>query len=176
MPVTPVPQDRLTQRIAALEARVAELTKAVGRGSDTIRDPSGNVVFTVATETGIGLGRPYLPVTFTPFDSTQWASTTSGTATVLATATFLRQHSHIQVAVWTMGSVSGTTGTIQLQISGTAVGTPVALSDSPVLTTLGPTQLPGAHMDSMNVNVLAARTGGSGSWIVQVDHAYSLAP
>lgn len=175
MPITPVPQDRLTQRIAALEAQVAELARAVGRGSDTIRDPAGNIIFTASTVTGIGLGKPYLPVTFTAYDSTQWTGTTGG-ATILATATFYKQHSHIVVPVWTIGTVPGTTGTIQLQIGGTPVGTPVALTDTVALTTLGPAQLPGAHLDQVSVNVLAGRTGGAGTFAIQIGQAYSMAP
>lgn len=175
MPTIPTPNDSFLDDYARLKAQVAELARAIGQPGNIIRDSQGTALLSGGS-TGAGLGRPYLPVTFTPFAVSVWPGTTSSTPAVLATATFYKQHSHILVPVWSSGSVAGTTGTLQLQVGGVTIGSPVTVTDPVTLTTLGPTPLPGAHLTQVSVNVLVARTGGTGTFSVDVGNAYSMAP
>lgn len=55
MPVTPIPDQYLSQRLATMQRQLDELTRAVGRPSDQVRDPDDNVVH-MAT----GVGNPVL--------------------------------------------------------------------------------------------------------------------
>lgn len=171
MPQVPTPGTSFLDDYNALKKQVAELGRALGKTTGTLRDAAGNALVSSADT---GLGRPFLPITFTPADTTKWAGTTAAPG-VMATATIYRQHSHVIVPVFTVAT-AGTTGTIQLQVAGVTVGAPITLGSAVALTTLGPEPLPGAHMDLVTISVLAGRASGAGTFSIQVGSAYSLQP
>lgn len=134
------------------------------------RDRSGNVVLADDTNSGQGIGRPYLPGVFYLARNTDWPKVTSTTFQTVYRAEVSKQHPKMVVRVWGYNDTAGATGQIQVLVNGTAWGTVQSTNSTTVQEfVIGPTPVAGAHISFMTVEIQACMTAGTGS--VQVGAA-----
>lgn len=92
-------------------------------------DPSGNIILSNDAETGMGLGRPWLPMPLPqPTAAGHWQSTTSGTFAAIGRSTGVVQHPRMR-AEFTAFAQAGTTGEVRMTVHGQQMGDAVTVSD-----------------------------------------------
>lgn len=142
-----------------------------------IWDRSGAIIAGDDTTSGQGLARPYLPIPFYPYLDPPAITTTASTfTTLMRSAAHAKQHPRIQVGV-TVQTGSGTTGEVRLwnRTSGVAIGSTLTIpANSWADYNIGPAALGGAHMDTIDLDIQARRTGGAGTIGVQVIGAFAV--
>lgn len=144
-----------------------------GEGGDSgfvgVWDREGNYIVTDDAESGRGLGRPYLPVTFAEITAPT-ATTTSATFTDLAIG-YGPLHHPVLYVLLLVQSGAGTAGEARITLNGAAVGA-VATIGTAVFTTatIGPFDVP-TPPDYSQINdfrIQARRTAGANSVGVRV--------
>ncbi|NEC93467.1 hypothetical protein G3I71_48850, partial [Streptomyces sp. SID12501] len=121
----------------------------VDRQSLSIYDRAGNVIFADDAVAGAGLARPYIPIRFGRAFYLDWPGTSSVSFTDLYLTAVEKQAPMAYVVVAHTNDTSGATGQVQVTVNGTAVGTPTSTTFGVATTTIGPFELPGAHMDTV---------------------------
>ncbi|MEV6696217.1 hypothetical protein AB0M68_03515 [Streptomyces sp. NPDC051453] len=149
-------------------------------GSDTqavtFWDRNSNIIFADDTSSGVGLGRPYLPITLAPgYDGgwDYWPRTTVTTLQELWAGGFYMQHPKLTVVVRASMDTSGATGEVQLKLDGATKGTAASVGFGVGYYTLGPFVLDGGHMSQHFVSVMARKASGSGAIRAVVHSAYT---
>jgi hypothetical protein len=134
------------------------------------RDSTGNNVLCVdpkdnGTSEGVGLGRPYLTTNFftagTPTDTTA-----SGTFTTLQRCPWRKQHPNAEF--WVRYNVTATTGEIQFTVAGIVIGGPVTIPNGSGTLYVSPFEIPGSHMDTMDIEAQCRVASGAGNVAVAV--------
>jgi len=131
-------------------------------------DPQDVVLYDIAgnhvIKTGsVGLKKPWFPVPLYPPNSAwaSWPSTASTSMEILAAGEVAKTGPRIRVAA-VANTDGGTSGSAQVYIGGSPVGSPVAVTGGAVWV-LATADLPGAHEEVVQVEVRARVTSGSGS-------------
>lgn len=139
-------------------------------------DRAQNIVVADDGPGGTGLARPHLNITFVEHSNIlPTNTTTSGTLTPLVTARYQKQQPRIRVDVLARSSDGSTTGEIQLKDVGinTLLGSPTSITAGFYgVVTLGPFDVAGAHMETIEVEIQARRTAGAGTIGIRVMNAY----
>lgn len=140
-----------------------------------LRDEASNILFGDDAVTGQGLARPWLPIPFTTHSSTAPTDkTTSGAFTGLLSARYTKQHPTLRAQILCQASDGSTSGEVQLikVAGGVQIGTTitVGLGFYGLLTIQG--DVPGAHMEDMELEVQVRRTAGAGTVGVRMFGCY----
>lgn len=140
-----------------------------GGGHWAMFDEAGNIVVTEDSDSGQGLGRPWIPLHATPMSAitTPTQSTVSGTFAALWRVHGVKQHPRVTVQVFTKLDV-GTTGEMRLAVAGVAVGEVRALQSGDNSYHLLDSTVDGAHTDGVQVDVEARRVAGAGTVRIEV--------
>lgn len=157
------------------------LFAAPGSGSRqflSLWDAAGNIVMSDDAASGVGLGRPYLPVPMWPGTDGGWDywPRTSGTSMVeLWGGQIYRQQPRLVVIARASMDTSGATGQVQLTVNGIAQGSPQAVSFSVGFFTFGPIDLTSyAYMQQIGIAVTGRRATGTGAIRAAVYSAYTI--
>lgn len=184
MPAVSDPRADLIARIATLEAKVDELSRAPGQAVSNIRDAQDNVVVTQAQ--GGMLARPYLPIEFgTRQPYITWIRSTSLVWESLLRAHIVKQHPGFSAIICgisgpgaggaTDGSQNGGSGYLRLTVNGTPAlpDFRVAQNSSGFETPIGPIALPGDHLDPVIIE-LWGKSDWTNVWIAaQIFNGYA---
>lgn len=142
-----------------------------------IWDRAGNIIMGDDTTSGQGLARPYLPVPFYPFLNPPSITTNAATfTTLMRSAAHAKQHPRIKVGV-TVYADAGTTGEVRLwdATNGVRIGSALTIpANSWADYNIGPADLGGSHMGTVDLDIQARRTGGAGNIGVQVIGAFAV--
>lgn len=164
MPYAPTPSTDPDDRITALQRRVAELERRTG-GARFV-DGNGKIVVSPDTESGVGLGRPWLPMGSVPVLAANIpASTSAAYVTVWSTGPFPRQSPSIALTAYLLSNSAGV-GDAQWLINGAAIVGATALPITNGIAAWQTAQvftLPGAVDDLVTVDLQVRRTNASGS-------------
>jgi hypothetical protein len=129
-------------------------------------DRAGNNIFSDDTTSGVGLAKPYLPVPFYDYPAVPTQTTTSATFTTLQrAAAHVKQHPRIQVGLLILTSAD-TTGEVRLwdSTNNVRIGSTLTIAANTFgANNIGPDYLLGAHMDTLDLDIQARRTGGTGT-------------
>ncbi|TDC02592.1 hypothetical protein E1091_00330 [Micromonospora fluostatini] len=126
-------------------------------------DRAGNVVLSTDENSGQGLGRPWLPVTWAGSDYEQWPGTTSGTFTQLCETALPKQQPRLFARIRHTTDVSGTTGQIRLMCNGEQLGPTTTVTFAIGYVDIGPLALPTSGFgDILGLSVDGRRTAGTG--------------
>ncbi|MFJ3839481.1 hypothetical protein ACIPY6_28795 [Streptomyces sp. NPDC090054] len=143
-------------------------------GSDrqylAIYDRGGNIVLS-DDFVGTGLARPYLPFSFGRANYLSWEATSSGSYADIHLTVIEKQAPMAYLVIAHTNDVSGATGSVRVTANGVAVGSPISTIFNVALTTVGPFELPGAHMATVELRVQAMRSTGTGNVRCEVIHA-----
>jgi hypothetical protein len=190
----PPGEDWLIRRLADLERQVRELqagrrlepvTGAGGLAVEggqlvvvAVYDAAGNVVVSADAVTGQGLATPWLPVPFTSHSTTTLPvdTTTSGTFIGLLSGRYLKQHARLWAQILCRASDGSTSGEVRIvKVSdSTQIGSTGTISLGYYgLVTIGPGDVPGGHLEEMELEVQARRTAGTGTIGVRMFGAYA---
>lgn len=132
-----------------------------------IRDEQNNIIFSDDAASGQGLARPYIPIPFVshsvvvPTDTT-----TSATFTGLLSARYKKQHPKLYAQVLCRASDGTTSGEVRIiKVSGAVQigGTGTIGLGAYGLVAIGPGDVPGGHLEEMELEVQARRTAGAGT-------------
>ncbi|MFJ2631051.1 hypothetical protein ACIO6U_03680 [Streptomyces sp. NPDC087422] len=129
-------------------------------------DRAGNIVVSDDAASGVGVARPYIPFTLAPALGTgwdYWPRTTSATMADLLVGQIYKQQPKAAVVVVAATDTAGTTGQLQLTISGTAVGAAQAVTTSGNFFTFTADLTAYDHMQQIAVSVAGRRTAGTGA-------------
>jgi hypothetical protein len=143
-----------------------------------LSDTAGNVVVSHDGVSGIGLGRPWLPVPFVPLygvidSNTGWPVTTSGSFVDLLYASHEVQHRHVMVDVDVVCG-EDTTAEVQILDGATAIGAAETLNAG-VTTRLRITAaLASSYTAETTLYVQGRRVTGAASVWVQVAGAWGV--
>lgn len=161
-------------RISRLEKQVDELSRALGRTTSGLRDDDRMPLVRVDRTTGQGLGRPYIPIPFSPADWPTAPNTASTVPVTVWVATFPKQHPALRMRISTIASAT-VTGVAQLWLNGSQIGPDYPIVESVVgmaRVDIGPVPVVGAVMDNVTAEIKAFVTGGVGAAYVTVNYAY----
>lgn len=164
---------RLYREDGGLVASVQAQPTATGvdRQCLTVYDRAGNAVFADDAVSGSGLARPYLPFGFGRAFFLDWPGTSSGSYADLYLTTIEKQGPMAYVVIVHTNDTSGATGQVRVTANGDAVGAVVPTVFGVATTTVGPFELPGVHMDTVELRVQARVASGSGSVRCDIIHA-----
>jgi hypothetical protein len=129
-------------------------------------DRSGNTVVSDDTVSGQGLARPYIPLgVWADYLSFPTATTTSPTFVSLQALFGYKQHPKLNIAVTVHSSDSSTTGEVQVvdQDGNVLGGVQTVAGGEYQIVSIGPVALAGAHEQSIQLNIQARVTAGSGT-------------
>lgn len=126
-------------------------------------DRAGNWVVTDDTASGQGIGRPYLPAPFYRARYTDWPSSTAAAFETVWRGGFYKQHPKIYMGVRHTSDASGTTGEVQVLVNGVQVGDIAPVEFLVSSSQFGPAVVPGVHLASLDVEIRARRTAGTGA-------------
>lgn len=165
--------------------RRADATTALTLDGDTSStqflshlDRAQNIVVADDGTGGIGLARPHIGINFSEHSNTVPAiTTTSATFVPLFTGRYQKQHPQIQVDVLARSSNGTTPGEVQLYdvADGSALGTPTTITAGFYgALTLGPFEVAGDFMETIEIEVQALRTSGAGTIGIRVMNAYGV--
>lgn len=140
-------------------------------------DRSGNIIAGDDTTSGQGLARPWLPVPFYDYPAEPTQTTTSTSFTTLQrAAAYPKQLPQITVGV-VVETSAGTTGEVRLfdTTHGAVVGSVLSIPANTFAGyNIGPAPIGGNHMDGLDLDIQARRTGGTGTVGVRVVTAYGV--
>lgn len=140
-------------------------------------DASGTIIVSDDAISGVGLARPYLPVTLSPAIGTgwdYWPRTTASTMGDLLVGQIYRQQPQLAVVVVAATDTAGTTGQLQLTVNGTAVGSAQTVSTTAGFFTFTADLTTYDHMSQVAVSVAGRRTAGTGALRAQFYTASTL--
>lgn len=177
MPNFGVPDRDLLDRINRLEAQMSELSRAHGAPISAIRDVNGTGMVEADPVTGVALGRPYLPLPFSPAWWQHWPRTWFGPPTwnALWDATLVKQHPAV---IMTIGGIcsTGTTGHISITLNGEQVWPEIAfVAGSRQYVQVGPIAVPGDFLSPFEMSIIGLLdtvVDGNSTMYVQVFNAY----
>lgn len=127
-----------------------------------IWDRSGNWVLTDDTNSGQGIGRPWLPVPFYRARYTDWPASTSGTFETVWRTVVNKQHPKFFIGVAHTSDASGTTGEVRVLVDGVQLDATASVGFIVGSTLFGSDPIAGDHMEAVTVEVQARRTAGTG--------------
>lgn len=127
------------------------------------------------TASGRGLARPYIPATFYRDRFADWVRTTSTTFETMFAAWVYKQHPRLWVQVWGTSDLAGTTGEVRVLADGVPWGPVRSVAFVAGTVDFGPVALPGAHMETVRVEIQARVTSGSGGVRVEPTACLGLA-
>lgn len=137
-------------------------------------DRAQNIIFSDDTTSGVGIGRPYLPIQFGPSSVDGLLSSDSATFFRILEALPFKQHPRGYVQLRHSTDIGGTTGEVQVLANGSVVAGPW-----PVVFGYGYSQqdfdMPGGHETSPFLEVQVRRTAGTGRVFASVISAYGVA-
>jgi hypothetical protein len=173
MPAGPSgPARRIADIERTLRERAAQLADTVRRTDGTVAmlittlwsllDRAGNVVISEDTS-GVGLGRPYLPIPFALARYTDWPASTSASFEDIHRASIKKINPFAYLVIGHTTDVSGTTGDLQVTVNGAILGSTIAVTFTQAAVTIAPFQLPGLFRDQVELRVRVRRTAGSGA-------------
>lgn len=140
-------------------------------------DRTGGVVFAEDTNSGQGLSRPYLPVPMQhAYDGgwDYWPRTTSTSMTELWAGRMYKQLPHLVIVIRASMDTAAATGQIDVTIDGVSQGATSGITFGVGYYQLGPYDLGGDHMDSMDIAVRGRRVTGTGTIRAGVIAAYNM--
>ncbi|MFJ8208088.1 hypothetical protein [Streptomyces sp. NPDC096033] len=143
----------------------------VDRQCLTVYDRSGNPVLADDPISGVGLARPYIPIRFGRSWYLDWPGTNSGTYQDVYLTSIEKQQPMAYVRIAATNDTSGATGQVKVVVNGADVGSPVSTSFAVATTTVGPFELPGAHMATVDLRIQARVASGTGNVRCEVVHA-----
>lgn len=155
----PTPGEPPLHRLRELERRLAELERRLGNSG--IIDYNGSAVAVPDPATGVGLGRPYLPVPFTTANTAAWGSTSSTTPALMSTSVIYKQHPKLVVQTSAVGGANDVAGVVQLKLNGTRAAPDITVGSASAVYTFGPLPAPGNHLTQVSIEVWAWRTAGT---------------
>lgn len=139
-----------------------------------VYDRSGNVVVSDDTDSGQGLGRPYLPL---PLYAARFTADpqacTSGTWETLWQGSVYKQHPRMLVQA-SVGADVGSAGEVRVMVGGVQLGATAPVTSTPAGVNFGPAAVAGAYSSSLTVQLQAQRTSGAGVVRVQAAGAWGL--
>lgn len=154
--------------VASVQAQPS--VTGVDRQCLTVYDRAGNAVFADDAISGWGLARPYLPFSFGRANYLSWEPTSSTSFTDIHLTAIEKQAPMAYVVIGHTNDVAAATGQVQVTVNGVAVTPPISTSFSVTLSTVGPFELPGAHMATVELRVQAKRSTGTGNVRCEVIH------
>lgn len=132
-----------------------------------LRDENGGILISDDAATGQGLARPWLPIPFASHSATvPTDTTTSGTFAGLLSARYTKQHPKLRALILCRASDGTTTGEIRLMKTAgpVQIGNTITVNlGQYALLTIGPADVPGSHMEDMELEVQGRRTAGAGT-------------
>lgn len=137
-------------------------------------DRSGNPVVSDDADSGVGLARPFLPITFYPAMLGSVPLTTSGTFGPLWRATAYKQQPRIFVSASAAMDTAGATGELRVTVNGAQVGATQTVTSAAGSWAFGPVAVDGANMSSLVISIEARRTSASGTLYAVPQIAYSM--
>jgi hypothetical protein len=163
-------------------AAIANFSTPDGGGFSAIYDKQVNVIVSDDGASGQGLGRPWLPISFSLPGSQVPAgaeTTTSGTFVTIWEARYQKQHPRFYAYVLLRCSDGTTSGEIQLVKNGGVL--PEDIIQGPTAIPLGYFSfgtligtVPGDFGEEMSIDIMLRRTAGAGSVGVRVMGAWGL--
>lgn len=137
---------------------------ATGKPIVTLRDAQGNAVLYTSTSTGQGLVRPFAHLPLYPVRPADFnVGTTAGSFETLYAGEIHKERNDLSVGVRHYADVSGTTGEIRCVVDGVQLGATATVSFSGGVSSFGPADIAGTHMQFVYVEVQARRTAGTGT-------------
>lgn len=174
-PVTPSAGDGTPQQ--AIRLRRADGTMALQihdafPGADgnsfnqalTLFDRSGNAIFADDTDSGQGIGRPYLPFVAYRSDSNDWPLTTSTTFVTKHWAHGPKQQPKLFVEAWMGATDPAAIAEVQVMVNGVVWGAAQSGTAGAVTGHLfGPATVSGTHLQTLEIEVQYRLASGVGS-------------
>ncbi|MBT2477656.1 hypothetical protein J7E94_05070 [Streptomyces sp. ISL-94] len=139
----------------------------VDRQSLTLYDWGSNAIVGDDPISGVGLARPYIPISFADSNYLEWPATFSVPWVDLKQTTIKKQQAMAYVAIGYTMDTSGATGEVRISVNGSPVST-YSVTFFVTTATVGPFPLPGDYLDDVDIRLQARFTGGSGSLRGQV--------
>lgn len=126
-------------------------------------DRSGNAVITDDTQSGQGIGRPYLPGVGYPAQARHWPSGGAGGWEALYRVRHNKQQPRLAVQAWGSCDTAGTTGELRVMVDGVQLGATQSVTSGAVTEfVFGPTAVAGSFGQLLNVELQVQRTAGTG--------------
>lgn len=127
-------------------------------------DRGGSIVFSDDTDSGQGIGRPYLGFTAYPSRSSDFLVASGGSFTTLWRAKAPKQHPKLYVEVWANAPDAGAVAEVQVLVNGAVWDAPKQSSTGFVTSiAFGPLPVTGAHMATLSVEVQGRLASGTGN-------------
>lgn len=143
----------------------------VGSGGVGVKDTAGNIVFSTDATSGQGLARPYIPAAFYPARNGDFLTSTAASFETVWRAKLGKQQPKLYAECWAFADTAGTTGQVQVMVNGVQLDATASVTNSAVtLFTFGPAAVAGAFGVTLNVEIQAQRTAGTGN--IQVGAAW----
>lgn len=124
-----------------------------------LRDRSGNIIHSDDTASGVGIGRPWLPI---PWFNYPTPATTSATFVTTSSAALFKQHPKLDFAMHVSASLADTAGEYRVLVDGQVAYGPVTLAAGTSTFAGDVVAVPGGFGDWMTVDVQVRRTAGTG--------------
>lgn len=143
-----------------------------------LRDSAANVIVADDADANQGMARPYLNIHLHEHGNIVPTITTTSTSfTPLWAARFLKQHPYVQMDILCRASDGSTSG--QIQIFNTNTGLVIAGPTNITLgfydtISLGPAQVAGLHMETIELEIQVKRTAGAGTIGIRPQFAYGV--
>lgn len=127
-------------------------------------DRNGNIIVSDDTNSGFGLARPHLAHAFYPSRAQDFLKSTAASWETVWRARVEKQQPQIYGECWGATDTSGTTGQVRLMVNGVQLGaTQNAVAGTVMQFQFGPAVVAGNFGDTLNVELQAQRTAGTGN-------------